>query len=157
MIKLCFTFVLIVVGLFVNIAQSQPKRTWTPFGLDNTYIYSYDSLEVSKVGKHEFAAWLKTQPLPDSLSKVRNLYMRLRNPISKRSKNDPTNSGGYEKYVFTIQNVMVDCKKRTIRYLSTIDYDENGIVLMELTPNQAMPQKIVPGSIGGTLADEVCH
>lgn len=72
-----------------------------------------------------------------------------------REKNG-LNIKGYDKYSHTLELVEMNCSKRQMRCLISIDYDEQGEVLGSRNTPKAEWDDVIPESIGETMLEKVC-
>ena len=149
---ICFTFV------STAVVYGQTNRLWSVYGIDNHFVYWYDSTDVKSLGKNTYSCWIKVTPFPDSLATIRNTMMQLYNPMSKKMSNK-LNNGGYDRYAYTMNKVQIDCAGAKLTYLNNIDHDEENTAIrsQEVKKKDMVWQSVVPGSLGGTLMKKVCH
>ena len=97
------------------------------------------------VDQRVFRVWIKEVPSPDR--KHRYIQNRKDNGLS---------IVGWDKWKDTRLFQEMDCRKRTLKTISVVFYNDKGISLYSDTNDNRQSQPIVPGSLTEELLDTIC-
>ena len=162
-------FLFILLGFFSATSYAQKDtHVWKLYGVTetNTDFCYYDTTSIEVLPNGHFIIWTKVQTNPDSLVQQRNALIETRDRLKlyEGSENPRKNTlnryakGYYEKWLYTVSKNELDCDRKKIVSLTTIDYDDKGIELGRV--NDPAPQRhwmpIRPGLVEETLRSLIC-
>jgi hypothetical protein len=140
----------LIVSIVILFQASSPKK-WVTFSTDRYYYYSYDSLQVKEVRENIFRVTIKDQANPDSLRQIRATMTQVYNSTSDHTT-------GYGRYSYTLSEAELDCLGEQIRYISKIDYMQDGKAIGTISPffKDNKWHAIAPLSEEERLMEKIC-
>ncbi|MEM3265841.1 MAG: hypothetical protein QXH07_07795 [Thermoplasmata archaeon] len=131
-----------------NNKTNNEDKKWVCLDYDNNNncVLSYDKDDIQETSNSTFSVWSKWYG-----EKIKNLEIEL-----GVKKGLPVSA--FDNFSHTLSLINIDCNNQTITFVSDVDYDANGNVIMDYDSNgSSQPLRIVPGSVGYDLYKVVCH
>jgi len=137
-------FPLFVAVALVLLPYISSAGEWVPFESDELYQYAYNENEILRsADKDTLRVWVRFEG--------RSEKIRQRLIARKETRKDL-----YKDYQGSKQLMEIDCAKRTMDVLSSVDYKVNGEALWSITFSMREAEPIPQGSRIDTLAGIVC-
>jgi len=124
---------------------------WKHILTSGNFFLLYHPKRLTRTRSRTVKVWVKKIPTFTGFEddKARKEYVETR-------KKNGLNVTGYEKWSHTLTLYELKCSERKLRYLSTIDYDDDGKVL-DSSESEIRWSDVIPESIGEGILEVICN